>query len=149
MTANQKSSPGFFLSPLMEFFSTQSTPPPSIPRLKYLATPHESLVCGSMTTAHELSLVSLYPKNRSSLYNHSKIRPNTLLFNKPQESCYIFTGVPANNAQTKIRYRRISLRRLGTGSSRKESRFIAAGKRMGRSEAGNVAFEDRTRRSQS
>ena len=36
-----------------------------------------------------------------------------------------------NNAQAMISYGRISLRRLGAGSSRKKERFIAAGRRVG------------------
>ena len=82
-------------------------------------------------------------------YQFDRVSRVRSVFVKKRQWCYIFTGVPANSTQTKISYGRISLRRLGAGSSRKESRFVAAGRRVGRTEAGNVAIEDRTRRSES
>ena len=48
---------------------------------------------------------------------------------------YIFTGFPSNIAPARLRCERISLRRLGAGSSWREEWSITAGRRVGRSNA--------------
>ena len=58
-----------------------------------------------------------------SFSNQLRVHTFSFLFTAQRNIVIFSLGYPKNNTKANIRYGRISLRRLGVGSSRKEGRF--------------------------